>query len=137
MADVYDKVNSATRNGGVYILPGVYDVTIKACKHIDGRKSPCFVVELDVLTSSNPARPAGSSMSWVVNLNQDAGPANVREFASSILGVPFESVTGDVVRGLVHASNPLGGTKAKLAAANVKTRSGGDFTKVQWTPVVA
>lgn len=120
--------------GGVWVIPGVYDVEVLKCKAGTSRKKQdFFVAELEVISSNNPERPVGSRMSWMATLKEDT-PAlgDVRAFIATAEKTPLKDVTEEVCDYVVGEANPLKGKRLHLVATNIKTRSGGDFTKAQW-----
>src|ERR1700743_3243694 len=84
--------------GGVWILPGVYRFRVLACKHITSRAGKDgFVVELEVLESNVAERPTGSTCSWIVMLDKEPALGNVKQFASTALGVEDHKITEAVM----------------------------------------
>lgn len=132
--DPFKGFNDSRPTRGVYVEPGVYDVTVKSCKMVKGWNSEfSFVTELLIDSTTNPTRPVGSEMSWVCAFKHASALSNVREFLAQATGSRFEDITDEAARGAVSEQNPLKGTKLHLTATHVKTTKGGNFTKCAWT----
>jgi hypothetical protein len=122
--------------GGVYVLPGVYMFEILACKAGETRSGvPFFVVELKILESNNDDRPVGSECSWFVGLDKEPALGNIKQFVSAATGSPLDEVDEEAVELIVSKDNPLAGHVIHASAINIKTKKGGDFTRVKWSPV--
>jgi len=129
--------------GGVYFLPGLYEVEIQKVHTLVSRKrEDLFIVEAKILESNNPDRAPGSSASWLVNFKQDAALGNIKGFIAACNGIDpadevrvNDEVDEDVCEYVVSEENPLAGTRVKLEAVMKKTKSGGDFTLHIWNPV--
>lgn len=134
MSNWMDKVKDARESkGGVYVLPGAYLAEVVACKAgatRDGKDN--FIVELLVHESNNPDRQAGTLMDWYVDLTKEPSLGNVKGFIMVAAGCTAEEVSGDAIRLICSEAQPLKGTKLRLSASNIKTKKGGDFTKVAW-----
>jgi hypothetical protein len=119
--------------GGVYFKPGVYKARILAVKALKDRKGVgTFVVECELLESSEPMLPAGTIASWVVKLDKEPALGNIKSFAAAANGVQPKDVTAKAIELIVSEGNPLKDTILKVSAQNIKTKSGSDFTKVTW-----
>lgn len=136
-ADNFFKgVNEARPGTGINVEPGQYTVTILACKAVKKWNGEnCFIVELGINESNNPSRPIDSKMSWVCNLTKHTSAlGNVKEFLAQATGSRFEDITEEAAKGAVGETNPLKGTKLKLTAVRVPTKTaGGKFTKCVWS----
>jgi hypothetical protein len=119
--------------GGTYVLPGVYRFKVLACKHIKMRTGKeAFVVELEVMESTNPERMPGSTCSWMVTLDKEPALGNVKQFITTACACKDDQVNEAAVLLIVSEQNPLKGTVLRAAATNIKTKAGRDFTKVKW-----
>lgn len=124
--------DAKTSEGGLYVVPGNYKVNILEAKVIESRKKiPFFCVETEVLETTNPERPIGTKMSWLVNLTQDSAQGNIKSFIAGVTGCSTDEVTEVLVEELLE-SGELANTPAKINAFNVVTKAGKDFTRVQW-----
>lgn len=131
---MFDKIKEAQINeGGVYILPGIYRCQILACKQRQTRKGVNMIaVELRVIESTNPERPAGTDMSWVVTMDKDAALGNVKQFVATVMECEVKEVDTPGTELIFSEANPLKGTMVRVSAVNKKTKNGGDFTLVKW-----
>jgi hypothetical protein len=133
--------NAKFSDGGVYLLDGVYRLEVQALKMIEVRvgKRKAFVAEFKILESSNPARLKGSSVTWMVMMDLDAALGNIKNFMESLIpGLDqvseeeFETACDESV----SEANPLKGHNVRASAWTIKTKKGGDFTKVKYMPDV-
>ncbi len=119
--------------GGVYVLPGVYRVKLLACKHIRTRtQKDAFVVEMEILESSNKERQPGSVMSWMVTMDKEPALGNVKQFISVAVPCAMDQVNEEGVLYIVGEKNPLKGRVLRIAATEIQTKAGRPFTKVKW-----
>lgn len=128
----YSQIKEArTSEGGIYFLPGVYKVQVLRVKEGKTRKGDDFVVvESKILESSNPERPAGLDVGWMLMLKQDMAMINLKQFLQAALDE--ENVTEDDVLEAIGEDNPLAGLELGVQASTIQTRSGNPFTKVTW-----
>jgi hypothetical protein len=135
---LFSKIGSAKSNsGGIYFLPGTYELECVACKTGKTREGdkPFFVAEFTILSSSNPERPAGTSVSYMVMLDKylETALGNVKQCLAALFAIPEEEVDEAGVEAAVGPENPAKGSKVKATASNIKTRAGKDFTKVNFS----
>jgi hypothetical protein len=130
----FDGIEGArVSEGGVYFKPGAYKARILSVKALKDRKGVgTFVVECELLESSEAALPKGTVCSWVVKLDKEPALGNIKSFAAAANGVQPKEVTAKAIELIVSAGNPLRDTVMKVSASNIKTKSGSDFTKVTW-----
>lgn len=132
---IFDGIGGAQYfESGVYIRPGLYKAVVQKVKQFTTRKKvPAFVVELEVLESSNQKdHPLGTTMSWMVMLNQDAALGNVKHFISVASDTPMDDVTSKDAEDACGEGNPLEGVELRIMAVNIKTKADKDFTKVRF-----
>lgn len=132
-ADGIDNVNPD--GDGIYVKEGIFKVrAIKADGGITRKKVPFFAVELDILESNNPARPAGGRMTFFVSIKPDT-PAlkNVRRFIGVATNADPKEVTEAVCEYVTSKAQPIAGKVFKLVATDEPTEAGGKFTACQWT----
>lgn len=135
--------NAKINNGGVYFLPGTYEVSVCKAFLMTSRKgTPLIVVEAEVLSTDVPSRPVGTRASWVVNMTQDAAASNIKSFIAAAIGINpgdqnrvDEEVTPDFVEQAFSDDNPLEGVKLRLQCSTIKTKAGTDFTRHMWSPM--
>lgn len=143
MTSVFKGIEDAEISyGGFYLEPGIYEVEIGRVFTRTGRTGdPFFVVEMKVLESNNPNRPAGCSPSWVVKTNQDAAIGNIKGFLAAASGIDpkdregLKQVTAAYAEWASGAENPLAGNRVHVEVDIIKTRKGADFSKHYWSPV--
>jgi hypothetical protein len=129
--------------GGIYFLPGLYEVEIEKVFTMRSRKDDdLFIVETKILKSDNPERKVGTSCSWVVNLKQDAALGNIKAFIGAANGIEGtekerlnEEITEAVCEFVCGEDNPLAGVRLGLQCTNILTKAKKDFTKHWWSPV--
>jgi hypothetical protein len=131
---LFSKIKEASVNqGGVYVLPGKYRVRVESCKIGETRKGEAFfVTDLKILESDNEERPVDSHMSYMVMSSWDSFESNVKAFIMGVMGCEEEEVDEDMAENAIGEEQPLAGEIVKIEATNVKTKSGGDFTKCRW-----
>ena len=123
--------------GGVYVKQGVYKLCVTACKQIVTRKKQdAFVAEFLILESSNPERPVGSAMSWMVIAQPDTPwLGNIKQFLMTVLETEEEKIDESVCEFVVSAENPLKDREVRLSAIDIKTKKNADFTKCKYMPL--
>jgi hypothetical protein len=119
--------------GGVYVLPGRYRFKVLGCKHITTRKKQeAFVVELEVMESTNVERPVGSLCSWMVTLDKEPALGNIKAFICVAVPCAEEQVNEQAVHLIIGEGQPLKNRIVRAVATNITTKAGRDFTKVKW-----
>lgn len=122
-----------TSEGGVYLKPGVYDLTIRAVKALEDRKKiATFVVEFDVDRSTVAEHPAGTVVSWIVKLDKEPALGNIKMFIAAASGCSPEEIEEKDVEEAIASEQPLKGVKLTASANNITTRAGNPFTKITW-----
>lgn len=125
--------NAQFSEGGIYVLPGVYRVKVLACKYKKTRKGQdAFIVEMEILESSNSQRMPGSSCSWMVTLDKEPALGNIKQFISVAVPCELDQVNEQAVLMIVSEKNPLAGRVLRISATNIVTKANRDFTKVKW-----
>lgn len=139
---LFSKIKDAKSNGGgIYFEPGTYlveCVAVKTGKTREGDR-PFFVAEFTILESSNPARPVGTSVSWMVMLDKylETALGNVKQCVAALFNVPENDVDEAGVEAAIGPDNPAKGAKVKAVASTIKTKKGDPFTKVIFSSVEA
>lgn len=124
-----------------YFEPGVYLVEIDAVKFFKNRKrQPRAAVECTVLDSSNTNLGVSSSVSWIVSLDSDAGPSTIKTFLANVLEAKGSDITAEVISSTFvnedsddNRISPAAGYQCIVHAYEKDTKSGGKFTKCEWT----
>ena len=128
------QVSESTR----YFEAGVYHVQIDNCKVKMSRQNlPRAIVECSVLGSNNPNFPASSQVSYIVKLENDAGPRDIKTFIRNIMNCSADQVTQDVINRVFIADGETQvsmaqGMQAIVNAYDKPTKAGGSFTKLDW-----
>ena len=119
--------------GGKYFLPGNYLVEIQRCKEGETRKKiPFFVVECKIIQSDNPDMKVGTDCSWLVMMDKDAAPGNIKAFVMAAAGVEEDEVDEAGCEEICSERQPLAGTKMRVEAYNKPTKAGMPFTRLNW-----
>lgn len=139
MAGLFDTIKDAHYAENVFFLPGRYRVEVQACKSGTTRKkADYFLVECKILQSTNPDRPVGSKATHFITLKPDtAALAEVKRFVSVATDTPEKEVDAAGVEMLVSDEQPLRGKVLDVTVVNVKTKTGGDYSRHQWEAVAA
>ena len=130
------EVQSSSR----YFEQGTYLVQIDACKVFHNRqRRPRAAVECTVIKSNNSSLPATTSASWVVSLDSDSGPGNLKTFITDIFGCSksdaSDSAKVNAIFPMEDSTTPsiAVGLQAIVNAYEKPTKAGGVFTRVLWT----
>ena len=158
---LFDDIDEAeSSKGGFWFKPGHYRVKLlRVFKKMSRKNVELLVVETEVLKTNNPERPVGCKPSQLYPGDKDASPGNIKGF----FGVCFATqqcmngkfmtpeqaelkyltaAKGDaegkkkVKARCDHAAgedNPLEDLELNAEVFNVKTKAGGDYTKVVWS----
>lgn len=136
---LFGKIGTAKSNsGGIFFLPGKYALECRVNKTGKTREGdrPFFVAEFTILESSNPERPVGTAVSFMVMMDKylETALGNIKGYVAALFGIAEDLVDESGVEALISADNPGAGLKVRAVASNTKTKKGGDFTKVVWEP---
>lgn len=126
--------NAKYSEGGVYLGPGVFRLEIVAVKVFKTRKGQqAFCAEFIVHESSNKDHQPGSTCSWMVTLDKEPAMGNIKQFIAAVYETDMDEVT-EAVADMVtdEEKNPTKGMFVRASANQIKTRKGGDFTKVKF-----
>ena len=134
---------------GSYVEPGDYVARLLSAEFKAGRKGNQIILELAVVTSSyDHARPEthgcnheGSTMTAFIKQN-DSFLGNIKEVILALSGFDdkgmprdeTDNVSQEECNALVSAEQPFKGAMVYLEARAIKTKAGGDFTRVNWWP---
>ena len=107
--------------GGIYFEEGTYLVEVNTVAMKEIRNGEAFIVETTVLESTNPARPAGMSVSWFVGFKvPEASERDIYLFFAACFGNANdgewvrENLTPEVLDLLTGKTNPVGQAKLRL-----------------------
>lgn len=136
MFDGIDKVSSSS--GGAWLLPGKHRFRINALKSPDGlRNGQCFIAELAVVASTNPAYVEGQSVSWIRNItkHREMALADIKGFLAAVANCDEGTIDSAAARDAVSDDQPFAGAMVDCEAFNRPTKTGGEFTRTLWTAV--
>ena len=141
--------NAQVMRRGSYIEPGDYVARLLSAEFKAGRKGNQVILELAVITSSyDHARPEthgcnheGSTMTAFVKQN-DSFLSNIKEIVLALSGFDekgnprpeTDTVTAAECNALTSPEQPFAGALVYIEARPIKTRAGGDYTRVNWWP---
>jgi hypothetical protein len=120
---------------GVYYEPGVFISQITECKSGETRDGvKFFCAEFDILESTNPKLPPGTSVSWWVGIQKDT-PAlkNIKVFIATAMECDESEVTQAGAEMIVGPAQPLRGIVMRCRAKTIITKKKGQpFTVCEW-----
>lgn len=142
-AKMYDK--------GVPLTPGTYALEVTKCLYKNTRKGPAFIVEFNVLATTNDAEhPKASKRSWFQKMTDlDVAHGSLKQFAAAIYGFDPGTQKDQIERELSpkveklmldacdESLNIFKGKKVLVECVMTKTKDGGPFTRHIWTPCPA
>lgn len=142
----WQKVDDAKAAGDKLpnMLPGTYQVRISNVKDFEGYQGDLFyIIEFEILESSNENIEVGKFYSQVIKYNQPMGPINVKRFLMAATGFDpndpdnEEAVTSEEVEQSLEEDDPLGlkGLEMGLQCDDIRTREGKPFTKHTWEAI--
>jgi len=141
--------NAEVFQQGNYFDPGIYDVRVTRCLVKQTLRSGMgFIVELEVLSSTSPKHPPGSSGSWFQGLSKNPATAlsAVKEFVIALQGldpkkdadrikVEIDPSIEQWMDAAIGANNIFAGKCVHLECFVKKTREKQtDFTVHRWSP---
>lgn len=125
-----------------YFEAGVYAVKVDAAKiFVNRQRRPRAAVDCTVVQSNNPNFPATSQVSWVITLDSDSGPSEVKTFIVALTGcTEQEAASPEVINKFFPNTIDNANTDPSVAiglhaivnAFEKTTKSGGIFTKCSW-----
>ncbi len=133
--DPFEMIGTAEVNeGGVYFLPGIYiaSVELMTMRRTERDNHRKFIAEFIILQSNNQARPAGTKVGWVRDLDGRYPKANageVRGLLAATMNCAVEQVDASGSRYAVSPENPTRGRIVRVEAFN---KDGSDFTKTRF-----
>ena len=105
-------------------------------------RRPRATVDVTVISSTNPNFRKGNSISWVVALDSDSGPATIKTFIYELFGCT-KAEAGDAGKisaifpnendnGEVSAASLAIGLEALVHCYEKNTKTGGVYTRTNW-----
>ena len=128
--------SSQVYGAGNYITAGTHELEVHECSTFESSQNPgrfYFCVEADVLSSTADAHAPGTRVTWLVNMQQPSSLSHCMGFALALNPEATQAdITSEFMEGICADDQPIRGTRVRAFANNVKTKAGGDFTKVSW-----
>ena len=132
--DGIEKVEVSQRSE--YLQPGSYVLEIQAIKEGTSRSGEdYFLSEFKIIESSNDELPAGAPVTWMTMKRFDSFLKGVKAFIAAAAGCTVDEVTQAICDAAVSSDQPMAGARVSAFAKNIKTKKGGDFTKVSFSGV--
>lgn len=130
--------NANTMTASRYFEPGTYLVTVENCKIRANRQGrPRAIVECTLIDSNNTAFDPGSNLAWVVSLDTDGGPSDLKTWLVSMSGIAERDMTDTEIAKQLRPDPTTGvsrfsGKQAIVQAFTKTTQKGGSFTIVSF-----
>lgn len=146
---LWDGLDKAqTFEKGTFLKPGVYTLRIKTCLDKMTRKSgQAYIVEFEVLASSNSEHPVGTSVTWFQKMaDRDVAFGAIKEFLAAVYQKDlrqktekedFERTIAPSLPAIADAStktNSLAGQVVNVEVTQIKTQKNLDFSRHAWSP---
>lgn len=141
--------NAEITRKGNNMNEGDYVAKICSAEYKPGRSANFVIIEAEIITSSydanDPAKQScnreGSRATIFIKQN-DSFAGNIKEIMLAVSGFGpdgksrdvHDTVTQDECASLVAKEQPFTGAMVYLEARNIKTKAGGDFTRISWWP---
>lgn len=132
--------NANTMTASRYFEPGTYLVSIENCKIRSNRQGrPRAIVECTLIDSNNATFDAGSNLAWVVSLDTDSGPSDLKTWLVAMSGLSEREMTDSEIAKQLRPDPTTGvsrfsGRQAIVQAFSKTTKAGGSFTVVSFKP---
>ena len=129
---------------GSYIQPGHHRLLITKVISKVSRKTrdDLYIVECEILTYKppvgvDPAYRVGDKTTWMTNITKwgDTAMDNVSGFICGVAGCESTDITEELAEQIVGEGQPFAGKVVDAEGYNTVTKSGKDFTVVNWSPV--
>ena len=125
-----------TYGAGTHIEAGTHELEIHAVTNFESSQHAgrhYFCVEADVINSTNAVHVPGQRLSWLVNMQTPSALSNCLGFAQALdPAAKKDDITEELMEALCGSEQPSRGVRVRAIASMIKTRAGGDFTKVSW-----
>jgi len=145
----YGEINSGDQSFGArlpYLVDGDFNLEISKVQ-IRGRKEPFYIIEVDVLESNAPDRPAGAKCVAMIDLTKvDTRGKHICSFIAAAFGVdpltlPKNSVStpwdgqswNAYMDWTAGEQNPIAKRRVTCNVTTTKTQAGGDFSLHTWS----
>lgn len=119
-----------------YLKAGQYLLEIQAIKMGESRSGEnYFLSEFKIIESSNPELPPGAPVTWMTMKRFESFLKGIKAFIAAAAGCTIDEVTQAICDAAVSEDQPLAGVRVSAFAKDIKTKKGGDFTKVMFSSV--
>lgn len=142
--DPFAEIDSANANGSrnPYLLDGQFHLKIKKVQTFTSRQKVLFfLVEMEILASTNLERPEGMTITWMTKLTAEMGAVNVKRFLAAASGIDPDSplanqeINSEVARYACSADQPLTGAELLAQCVTIQTKKGDPFLDCKWIPI--
>lgn len=125
--------------GGNWWKAGSYLAKITKVEFRNGHKGQSYIVECEVLASNNPAVLVGETRSQVIKMDKESASGNIGSFVcvccALLSGKNLDNPDAcEIEESDIEAScgpdQPFVGLEVAVEAVDIKTKAGGDFTKI-------
>lgn len=137
-----DVANAQVLTKLPWYKPGSYIVRVLNCKNIvsQDKNTEYYIVETEVLASTNPEINVGGKYSWTQDRKKKyVGAAAVRAFIAACLGIDANdpNINEDVIEASVGGEDgegpqPLAGKILALSCDDILTKAKTHFTRHTW-----
>jgi hypothetical protein len=136
----FSEINKHSQaGGGNWWKPGNYRARISSVKFQNGFKGEAYIIECEVLRSSNPDIKIGETRSQVIKLDKESALGNIASFLrvcqAILTGEGLDNpealkVDESDVIDSYGADQPLVGVEIDVNAIDIMTKKGTPFTKI-------
>lgn len=126
---------AAARPRGAFFSRGTYTATVVSCRHVKSGvgTDEYFVVDFDVVTSTNPDLEAGCSATWMAKLTGKfpaLALADVKAFIMAATDSTEDDVgEAEVMEAIKGDGTLLAGSAVRITVEDVRTKAGASFSK--------
>ena len=133
--DGIENVQVTQRNE--YLKAGQYLLEIQAIKMGESSRTGegFFLSEFKIIESSNAELPPGAPVTWMTMKRFESFLKGIKAFIAAAAGCTIDEVTQAICDAAVSEDQPLAGVRVSAFAKDIKTKKGGDFTKVMFSSV--
>lgn len=138
MSSPFDNIEAAkATEGGNWVRPGRYQAELGAVKMVTNRsKAELMAIESKIVAVLDNAGGAGHRVNEEIvhflKVSLDSFLGNAKQFISAALTCHPDDVGASQADTVVSDEQPLAGIIVEFTAVNIKTKAGGDFTKVMY-----
>jgi hypothetical protein len=135
-------VKDRQSGGGSWWKAGKHRARITKVEFRNGHTGESYIVEGEVLSSTNPEIKVGETRSQVIKLDKASAAGNIGSFvcvcAAMLTGKNLDNPDAcEIDESDIEASygpdQPFVGLEVDVEGIDIKTRAGGDFTKIVYS----